>query len=58
MDQPRARTHDPEIRTGGEVKSRMLNQQSQAESRRQNCFILCLCDIVCFIIFLNIFKIF
>ena len=25
MDQPRARTHDPAIRTGGEVKCRMLN---------------------------------
>ena len=58
MDHPRARTHGPEIRTGGEVKSRMLNQQSQAESRRQNCVILCLCDIICFIIFLIFFKFF
>ena len=46
MDQPRARTHEPEIRTDGEVRSQMLNRRSQAGSRGQHCFILCLCDIV------------
>ena len=46
MAQPRARTHDPEIRTGGEVRCRMFNQQSQPGAPEQHCYILCLCDIV------------
>ena len=46
MAQPRARNNDPEIRTRGEVRSRMLNRRSQAGSRGQHCFTLCLCDII------------
>ena len=44
--QHRARTHDPEIKTRGEVRSQMLNQRSQPWAQEPHCFTLCLCDIV------------
>ena len=46
MAQPTERTHDLEIRTRGEVRSRMLNRWSQPGAWEPHYFILCLCDIV------------